>query len=88
MTKDNNKKAGEWEKDASGNSNRNKTVDILHGGPEIIDSLADEWRLLCDAPGNQLPFNRPEWVKAYFRNNDKANFIIFNVFGSNFCFPN
>jgi len=26
-----------------------------------------------------MPFNRPEWVKAYFRNNDKARFLILSV---------
>ena len=56
-----------------------KTVEILKGGPEIIDGLANEWRSLCDASGNSMPFNRPEWVKAYFRNNDKARFLVFFV---------
>ncbi len=56
-----------------------KTVEILQGGAEIIDGLADEWRSLCDATGNSIPFNRPEWVKAYFRNNDKASFLVFTV---------
>ncbi len=26
-----------------------------------------------------MPFNRPEWVKAYFRNNDKARFLVLCV---------
>ena len=73
------KATGGGEKDPSGERDQRTTVEILQGGPEIIDGLADEWRSLCDAPGNLMPFNRPEWVKAYFRNNDNARFLIFSV---------
>ena len=43
--------------------------DVLRGGPEIVEILSEDWRKLCEEPGNDLPFSRPEWVDAYFRNN-------------------
>lgn len=51
---------------------------VLRGGPEIVESLADEWRRLCDEPGNDLPFNRPEWVDAYFRSNT-GTWVLFTL---------
>ena len=42
------------------------TGEVLRGGPETVETLVDEWRQLCDEPGNDLPFSRPEWVDAYF----------------------
>lgn len=56
------------------------TSEVLRGGPEIVGGLAPEWRELCDASGDPLPFTRPEWVGAYFRCNDKARrFLILTV---------
>ena len=54
-------------------------AETLRGGPEIVDILAEEWRLLCDVSGSPLPFSRPEYVAAYFRNNKKAKFLIISV---------
>jgi CelD/BcsL family acetyltransferase involved in cellulose biosynthesis len=54
------------------------TGEILRGGPEIVEALTDEWRRLCDGPGSELPFSRPEWVDAYFRSNTGA-WVIFAV---------
>ncbi len=51
---------------------RRVTAEVVRGGPEIVGDLAPEWRELCDASGDPLPFTRPEWVEAYFRCNDKA----------------
>jgi CelD/BcsL family acetyltransferase involved in cellulose biosynthesis len=43
------------------------TVALEEGGAEIIDSLAEEWRLLCDEGPSNEPFYRPEWIQAYVR---------------------
>jgi CelD/BcsL family acetyltransferase involved in cellulose biosynthesis len=42
---------------------------ISRGGPDDYAAVAEEWRRLCDEPGNNLIFSRPEWVDAYFRGN-------------------
>jgi CelD/BcsL family acetyltransferase involved in cellulose biosynthesis len=42
---------------------------IARGGPDEFGAVADEWRRLCDEPGNSLLFSRPEWIDAYFRGN-------------------
>lgn len=40
---------------------------ILRGGVEVIDALADEWRALCESGPYDEPFYRPEWIAAYFK---------------------
>jgi hypothetical protein len=63
-----------------GNEAPRVASDVLSGGPGIVDGLAPEWRQLCDASDDPLPFTRPEWVGAYFRSNDKARrFLILTV---------
>jgi len=37
------------------------------GGVEIVESLAEEWRRLCEQGRSDEPFYRPEWVAAYIR---------------------
>jgi CelD/BcsL family acetyltransferase involved in cellulose biosynthesis len=37
------------------------------GGVEIIEALAEEWRVLCEEGHCREPFCRPEWVAAYVR---------------------
>ena len=40
----------------------------LHrGGLEVIDHLADEWRLLCEQAADDQPFFRPEFIRAHVR---------------------
>ncbi len=56
----------------AGNEHPRVAGEVLSGGPGIVEFLAEEWRQLCDASDHPLPFNRPEWVGAYFRSNDKA----------------
>ncbi len=46
------------------------------GGMEIIEGLNQDWQRLCDAPPNDLPFCRPEWVEAYFQKQENARFVI------------
>ena len=41
-------------------------TEVLRGGIELIDSLAEEWRALSDENPRQ-PFCRPEWIRAYYR---------------------
>ncbi len=43
------------------------TVDASRGGAEIIDRLAEDWRLLLQEAEDDQPFYRPEWVGAYAR---------------------
>jgi CelD/BcsL family acetyltransferase involved in cellulose biosynthesis len=37
------------------------------GGVEVIESLAVEWRRLCEEGHCDEPFYRPEWIAAYIR---------------------
>jgi CelD/BcsL family acetyltransferase involved in cellulose biosynthesis len=43
------------------------TVALEEGSVDIIDPLAEEWRLLCDEGPSNEPFYRPEWIRAYVR---------------------
>jgi CelD/BcsL family acetyltransferase involved in cellulose biosynthesis len=40
-------------------------AEIQRGGPELIDAIAADWRALCCESGQDEPFFRPEWVRAY-----------------------
>jgi CelD/BcsL family acetyltransferase involved in cellulose biosynthesis len=42
-------------------------VDARGGGVELIESVAEEWRGLCDTGPADEPFFRPEWIVAYMR---------------------
>ncbi len=42
-------------------------VQLVVGGPDVLDGLADEWRQLCDEASNDEPFYRPEWIRANLR---------------------
>lgn len=39
-------------------------VRVQSGGPELLQSLAPDWRRLCDASSDEI-FYRPEWAAAY-----------------------
>jgi CelD/BcsL family acetyltransferase involved in cellulose biosynthesis len=41
-------------------------VAVHHGGLELVDSIAGEWRELC-AESELAPFHHPEWIAAYLR---------------------
>ena len=42
-------------------------VEVLRGGVEAIERIADEWRALCAEGPCDQPFFRPEWIRAYVR---------------------
>jgi CelD/BcsL family acetyltransferase involved in cellulose biosynthesis len=42
------------------------TASLQVGGEELIHSIADRWRRLCEETGS-APFQRPEWVQTYLR---------------------
>jgi CelD/BcsL family acetyltransferase involved in cellulose biosynthesis len=43
------------------------SVRVQHGGGELVDQIACEWRRLCDESGDEEVFYRPEWAQAYLR---------------------
>jgi CelD/BcsL family acetyltransferase involved in cellulose biosynthesis len=46
---------------------KNRIIAIVQrGGPELVDSVASEWRALC-AENDLSPFYHPEWIAAYLR---------------------
>ncbi len=50
--------------------------EAISGGPEVLESLAPEWRQLCDEGLlNQDPFCRPEWSIAYTRAYEVKNVL-------------
>ena len=40
---------------------------IERGGVELVESIADEWRELCERSAYNEPFYRPEWIAAAVR---------------------
>jgi CelD/BcsL family acetyltransferase involved in cellulose biosynthesis len=42
-------------------------VSAQHGGTEVLDRLADEWRALAAQSPDGEPFYRPEWITAIIR---------------------
>jgi CelD/BcsL family acetyltransferase involved in cellulose biosynthesis len=40
---------------------------VQHGGRELADQIASEWRRLCDESGDEEVFYRPEWAQAYLQ---------------------
>jgi len=56
------------------------SVRVQHGGPELVEQIADAWRLLCDESGDEEVFYRPEWAQAYLQAFEpKADLIIISV---------
>jgi CelD/BcsL family acetyltransferase involved in cellulose biosynthesis len=43
------------------------SVSAQAGGVEVVESVAEEWRRLCEEGRCDEPFYRPEWVAAYIR---------------------
>jgi CelD/BcsL family acetyltransferase involved in cellulose biosynthesis len=43
------------------------SVRVQRGGPELVEQIAGEWRLLCDESGDEEVFYRPEWAQAYLQ---------------------
>ncbi len=37
------------------------------GGMEMLNSISNEWRQLCDHATNDEPFYRPEWISAHLK---------------------
>ena len=40
---------------------------MLQGGADVIEQIAPEWRILCQAGEHSKPFYQPEWFRAYVR---------------------
>ncbi len=59
--------------------NEEVVSETLCGGPEIVADLTAEWQELCSAPGNYLPFCRPEWVAAYTQKQKKKRLLLLLV---------
>jgi CelD/BcsL family acetyltransferase involved in cellulose biosynthesis len=43
------------------------SAEVISGGVEVIEQLANEWRSLCEGSHYDEPFYRPEWIAAYVR---------------------
>ena len=43
------------------------SVRVQHGGQELVEQIAPEWRRLCDESGDEEVFYRPEWAQAYLQ---------------------
>jgi len=43
------------------------SVRVQRGGPELVEKIARDWRLLCDESGDEEVFYRPEWAQAYLQ---------------------
>lgn len=46
---------------------RECSAEVYCGGSDVIEALAAEWRTLCDTSISDLPFYRPEFIKAFVR---------------------
>jgi CelD/BcsL family acetyltransferase involved in cellulose biosynthesis len=53
------------------------SVRVQHGGGELVDQIACEWRRLCDESGDEEVFYRPEWAQAYLRAFEPKSNVIF-----------
>jgi CelD/BcsL family acetyltransferase involved in cellulose biosynthesis len=51
------------------------TASVQVGGEQLIHSLADRWRKLCDETGS-APFQRPEWIETYLRVFEQDNKLV------------
>jgi CelD/BcsL family acetyltransferase involved in cellulose biosynthesis len=55
-------------------------IEVLRGGADVIDIIADEWRELCNNGPSDQPYYRPEWIAAYVRNfSQDTGIVIFLV---------
>jgi CelD/BcsL family acetyltransferase involved in cellulose biosynthesis len=55
-------------------------VRVQHGGPELVEQIAGEWRRLCDESGDEEVFYRPEWAQAYLQAFEpKAEVVMISV---------
>src|SRR3954453_19758917 len=43
------------------------SVRVQRGGPELVEQIAHDWRILCDESGDEEVFYRPEWAQAYLQ---------------------
>ncbi len=43
------------------------SVEIRQGGPEVLDTVSEEWHALCAEAGATEPFYKPEWMTSYVR---------------------
>lgn len=51
------------------------TATLQVGGEELIHSIAERWRSLCDETAS-APFQRPEWVQTYLRVFEPGNQLV------------
>jgi CelD/BcsL family acetyltransferase involved in cellulose biosynthesis len=59
------------------------SVRVQHGGPELVDQIAGQWRLLCDESGDEEVFYRPEWAQAYLQAFEpKADVVMISAWAS------
>jgi CelD/BcsL family acetyltransferase involved in cellulose biosynthesis len=52
------------------------TSQAYRGGVEVIERLADEWRLLCESSPQREPWLRPEFLAAHVRAFDPASTLL------------
>ncbi len=43
------------------------SVRVQRGSQELVEQIANDWRLLCDESGDEEVFYRPEWAQAYLQ---------------------
>lgn len=56
------------------------SVRVQRGGQELIEQIAQAWRLLCDESGDEEVFYRPEWAHAYLQAFDpKADVVLISA---------
>ncbi|HEY2360162.1 MAG TPA: GNAT family N-acetyltransferase [Candidatus Angelobacter sp.] len=56
------------------------SVRVQRGGHELVEQIADDWRLLCDESGDEEVFYRPEWAQAYLQAFDpKAEVVLISA---------
>ena len=56
------------------------SVRVERGGPELVEQIVGEWRLLCDESGDEEVFYRPEWAQAYLQAFDpKAEVVLISA---------
>lgn len=56
------------------------SVRVQRGGPELVEQIAQDWRILCDESGDEEVFYRPEWAQAYLQAFDpKAEVVLISA---------
>lgn len=56
------------------------SVRVQRGGSELVEQIAQDWRILCDESGDEEVFYRPEWAQAYLQAFDpKAEVVLISA---------